>query len=217
MLNNDCGKVKVVTEKDLVSFRNHTNGMIALIVLFTIACPPLCFLILWLYIRERDAKQKVLLAEYQASFDLRQLEIVSQHVDYVVDYNQKQIVADSNYYLAGVPFLCRTCQQNYKSISHEDITLCWNLRNVFPHDPHAAPPSPNPYQWYWFQVNGYPMPPANWPKTKYWMPQSAGQADAAGAMKEEGQRYYMTHPNHLWDRGLGNPPEWYFRKEIQAA
>lgn len=203
---------KVVTEKDLAKFRSHTNGMIGLIVALTLACPPLCIILLWLYIRERDQKYKVLEAQYNAAFVTRQLEIVEKYVDSVVDYNRNQFVNDSNYFMAGKPFLCKTCQQNYNSVTHEDITLCWNLRDIFPHDPHAPTPSPNPYKWYWFQVNGFPMPPDNWPTTEYWMPKSSGEEDSAGAMIEEGQEYYMEHPNHLWDRGLGNPPVWYYRK-----
>lgn len=214
---NDSEKPKIVTEKDLDAFRSHTNGMIALIVALTIVCFPLCVLILWLYLQGRHEKYKALLVQYHASFDQREIEIVQNYMESVAVFNRDQIVANSNYFLDGKPFLCKTCQQNYKSISHENITLCWNLRNVFPHDPHAKPPSPNPYQWYWFQVNGYPMPPENWPKTEYWMPLSAGETDAFTAMKEEGRRYYEIHSNHLWDRGLGNPPEWYFRKEFEAA
>lgn len=216
MRNEETKQPKAVTEKDLTKFRNHTNGMIALIVALLFTCTPLMFLVLWLYLRDRDQKYAVLMQQYNSSFDLREAELVDEGLENIRVYNHNQQIKESNYMMDGRPYLCKTCQQNYPNPGHEKITLCWNLRTIFPHDPHANAPANNPYKWYWLQVNGYPLPPDNWPAHKYWMPKTAGLPNAEEAMKDEGVKYYMDHPNHLWDRGLGNPPEWYFRKEIAS-
>lgn len=204
---------KVVTEKDLAEFRKHTNTMIGLMVGLLFWTLPFCAIMVWLYKSERDRKYELLLMEYNRSFDQRELNLLNEGYERAVKYNRQQFIDNSNYLMAGKPFLCRTCQQNYPNPGHEKITLCWNLRTVFPHDPHAAPPKDNPYKWYWFQINGYPMPPDNWPTDKVWMPESAGEGDPVAAMTAEGKKYYQTHPNHMWDRGKGSPPAWYYLKE----
>lgn len=106
-------------------------------------------------------------------------------------------------------FLCKTCHQNYPFGGFERIELCWNLRDVFPHDPHADPPNPNPFARYWLAVNGYPLPPRNWPTDQLWFPEMSALQDPASALAELGRKYYAVNPNPLWDAGFGDPPAWY--------
>lgn len=211
---------KAVTEKDLAKFRNHTNGMVALITALCIATGvgivALFFILPW-YMHLRAQKYAELQLAYQDSFDSRELALLEEGYDNAIAFLHRTMLSSANYMMRGKPYLCKTCQQSYPNPGHKDITLCWSLREQFPHDPHAEPPPNNPYKWYWFQFNGYAMPPANWPQDQYWMPISAANPDPVTIMKAEGRDYYMRHSNTVWDMGIGHLPSWYINKSIQAA
>lgn len=170
----------------------------------------LAILLIIMYIRKRDREYQLMLQLRDAAITEEQMQWVQKAVDGMIDFKNREFALGANFGMSGEPFLCRTCQCSYPSTSHQDTKLCWNLRDIFPHDPHAEPPSPNPYEWYWLKINGYALPPADWPKTKNWLPKTAGDPDSAAAMRKEGDKYYRTHANSMWDRGYGNPPKWYY-------
>jgi len=165
--------------------------------------------LLWLYLSKRDAE--LLELKWQAyDGEVGRVRVAAERA---VENGKRVLldglINDTCCYGLGTEwvFLCRTCQQSYRKDTIPD--LCWNLRDEFPHDPKADPPSPNPFRWYWLAVNGYRLPPDDHADTEPWLPMTATDDDPAKAMGEEGREYFRTHRNLLWDAGFGNQPEWY--------
>ena len=125
--------------------------------------------------------------------------------------------------------LCPTCNCMYSFMSWDGVTLCNNLREVFPHNPHHPAPTPNPFQWFWLTVNGYRMPPDDWPLNKPWTPETGwDRIDPVAAMSAEGRAYYETRENPLWEwllqqeparigSLLAKVPEWYRVKSQRSS
>ena len=108
----------------------------------------------------------------------------------------------------GIWKLCPTCQSPYYPYKGAD-DLCLSLRDIYPHKPADPVPEPNPYEWSWHVANGYPKPPADWPKSFMYIDPMEPDLDA---MREKARPYYEQYGNPLWDLGYGRIPQWYKRR-----
>lgn len=123
-------------------------------------------------------------------------------------------VNDFNSYVLGsysaADKLCPTCQSLYFYKEH----VCVALREIHQHKPSDPVPNPNPYEWSWFKANGYVPPPADWPKTKYYISTLEPNIEV---MKQEGREYYEKNGNSLWDMGYGTVPQWYVDRFVKKT
>jgi hypothetical protein len=93
---------------------------------------------------------------------------------------------------------CRTCGTAYYSVGNPTC-----LDSDLPrHNVLDEPPAGNPYEFWWYQVNGYPPP------TEFNAP------DEPQKLIIEGKKYYMDHRNTAWYMGVSIPPSWYVDKDI---
>jgi hypothetical protein len=161
--------------------------------------------LIFLYLQRRNHRLTQLQWEHRVGEVGKAREKFEQAVNEFEDLRYNNMIRDTH---GHNPHLCKTCQVNYEE-GYLGTKLCTELRDVFPHDPHAEPPHPNPFKWLWLTCHGYRMPPDDWPTTKPWLPRTALERNLVDAMTEEGRQYYMTHRNPFWDAGFGNPPEWY--------
>jgi hypothetical protein len=160
------------------------------------------------YLAQRDRELLTLKWEYYEGEEGKVRESVESAIRSGNDVLLDGMIRDSSYFgISNPPVLCRTCQTEYRFDTVP--SLCWSLRDKFPHDPMAEPPVLNPFRWYWLTSRGYPMPPSWHTITKPWLPMSATEDYPDVAMAAEGRRYYEDNPNPLWEAGFGVIPDWY--------
>lgn len=98
--------------------------------------------------------------------------------------------------------------------------LCSNC-NLPQHNVFDKPPSPNPYEWWWFQSNGYEPPDFHPEATRNpFVHEAWGANNEVEAMRKAGREYYSKHPNHAWDMGChgGNEiPDWYIKRNCEST
>jgi hypothetical protein len=109
------------------------------------------------------------------------------------------------WYAGGTPLPPKPC-------SNSDVPR----HNVF-----DKPPSPNIYEWWWFQCNGY-EPPEFHPEAARnpFVHERWGADDEVDAMREAGRGYYSKRINFAWDLGChgGNGiPDWYIKQNCKST
>lgn len=98
--------------------------------------------------------------------------------------------------------------------------LCSN-RDIPQHNVLDKPPSPNFYEWWWFQLHGYEPPDFHPEPTRNPFVHDAwGADDEIEAMRKAGMEYYSKHPNHAWDKGchgIHEIPVWYSKRNGEST
>jgi hypothetical protein len=107
-----------------------------------------------------------------------------------------------NSYFQGASRHCNTCGTGYYSL---DNVLC-EEKGIPSHYVMDTPPEDNPYEYWWYQINGYPPPTVTKSKNDF-------SFDRLHFLKE-GVKYYSEHSNTAWDMGVVDPPAWYVDKRI---
>ncbi len=89
------------------------------------------------------------------------------------------------------------------------------------HNVFDKPPSPNPYEWWWFQINGYPPPDFHPEATRHpFVHEAWGAENEVEAMRKAGREYYSKHANDAWDMGCHGSseiPDWYINRNCEST
>lgn len=146
---------------------------------------------------------------------LRDIKMADNHPDYE-ENNRKYIelgnqvtqFCNSSFTLGMKPTVCRTCQAEYELSALEDkrYYMCSNLQEHYPHCIDDPPPTPNPYEYYWWQLHGYPPPTVFEPLSIF--------NNETEKRLQIGKNYYSTHRNVVWDLGIQEAPDWYVQTQL---
>lgn len=120
----------------------------------------------------------------------------------LIDNFNDSMVSFSNSYFKGASQHCKTCGTGYYGSGD---ALC-EEKGIPRHYVMDTPPEDNPYEYWWYQINGYPPPTVVRSKDDF-------SFDRVYFLKE-GIKYYSEHNNTAWDMGVIDPPVWYVDKRI---
>jgi hypothetical protein len=98
--------------------------------------------------------------------------------------------------------------------------LCSNS-DIPKHNVFDKPPSPNIYEWWWFQCNGYQPPDFHPEATRNpFVHEGWGADNEIEAMRKAGREYYSKRPNYAWDMGCHGSneiPDWYIERNCEST